>query len=161
VGVEVPDPATSAAASMWLPCTACPARPTDRLDRPAPSPCRCCAPNSIPAVLAKNGRYVPLGARPNGNEAWVMLLEKAFAKFMSSYAALESNYEWLAFRTLVGGVALKMKLYEAEVGAACQYCQHMGRGRWSVVACSRRDSLDSCSVVRSRRRSRACQCQKN
>lgn len=43
-----------------------------------------------------------LGASPNGPEGWVVLLEKAFAKFMGSYSAIEGGYSLSAFQALAG-----------------------------------------------------------
>lgn len=44
----------------------------------------------------------PLFAKPNGNEAWVLLLEKAMAKMFGSYSALDGNNAAVAFRALTG-----------------------------------------------------------
>uniref|UniRef100_A0A7S1ASL0 Calpain catalytic domain-containing protein n=1 Tax=Noctiluca scintillans TaxID=2966 RepID=A0A7S1ASL0_NOCSC len=42
----------------------------------------------------------PLFARPNGNEMWCLLLEKAMAKLFGSYEGLDSNTSGVAFRAL-------------------------------------------------------------
>lgn len=44
----------------------------------------------------------PLFAKPNGNEAWVLLLEKGMAKMFGSYSKLDSNNPAVAFRALTG-----------------------------------------------------------
>jgi len=48
----------------------------------------------------KNGR--PMFCRPNGNEAWVLIIEKAMAKLWGSYSALHGGFEGVAFRVLTG-----------------------------------------------------------
>jgi len=45
---------------------------------------------------------MPLFARPNGNEAWVLLLEKAFAKMLGSYRELSGGNCCTAFRAFTG-----------------------------------------------------------
>jgi hypothetical protein len=44
----------------------------------------------------------PLFTHPHGNELWAMVLEKAFAKFMGSYAATEGGYPLFAMRAITG-----------------------------------------------------------
>jgi len=44
----------------------------------------------------------PLFARPNGNEGWVLLLEKAFAKMLGSYLDLSGGNCCTAFRAFTG-----------------------------------------------------------
>jgi len=45
---------------------------------------------------------MPLFAKPNGNEAWVLLLEKAMAKMLGSYSELDGGNAAVAFRALTG-----------------------------------------------------------
>eukprot|EP00929_Paragymnodinium_shiwhaense_P064387 TRINITY_DN32238_c0_g1_i1.p1 TRINITY_DN32238_c0_g1~~TRINITY_DN32238_c0_g1_i1.p1 ORF type:complete len:847 (+),score=195.51 TRINITY_DN32238_c0_g1_i1:81-2621(+) len=44
----------------------------------------------------------PLFARPNANEAWVLLLEKAFAKHLGTYAQMSGGNCCTAFRAFTG-----------------------------------------------------------
>ena len=74
---------------------------------PTPTP----APRSIPCVKAADGSHTPLSASPKGNEAWVLLLEKAFARYMSSYAAMEGGLQASAFKALSGDGEKGLLLY--------------------------------------------------
>jgi len=55
---------------------------------------------------AKNPGYTndgkPVFAQLNGNELWVLLLEKAFAKFVGSYAMLEGGQTCWALQAMTG-----------------------------------------------------------
>eukprot|EP01084_Bolivina_argentea_P151301 264109_1 len=44
----------------------------------------------------------PIFAKPKGNELWVLLLEKAFAKFMGSYGNLEGGHTMWAMQAMTG-----------------------------------------------------------
>lgn len=61
---------------------------------------------------AKTG--TPLFARPHGSEAWVLLLEKAMAKFVGTYAELDGGNTVWALEALTGDNVFKFK-YEADV----------------------------------------------
>lgn len=47
-------------------------------------------------------KYAPLFSRPNEHESWVLLLEKAFAKFHGGYAYIKGGYARHAFECLTG-----------------------------------------------------------
>jgi len=51
----------------------------------------------------------PLFTKPNGNELWVMVLEKAFAKFMGSYASLEGGHTVFALQTMTGAKSITLR----------------------------------------------------
>jgi len=53
----------------------------------------------------RDGTCKPLFADPNGNELYVMLLEKAFAKFCGSFAAIEGGQTIWAIRAMTGDPA--------------------------------------------------------
>mmetsp|Transcript_119679 Transcript_119679/g.381968 ORF Transcript_119679/g.381968 Transcript_119679/m.381968 type:complete len:610 (-) Transcript_119679:14-1843(-) len=51
-------------------------------------------------------------ARPNGKEAWAMILEKAFAKFCGSYCAIEAGITEWAIVCMTGGNAWRYEVGE-------------------------------------------------
>lgn len=53
----------------------------------------------------RDGSCRPLFSQPNGNELYAMLVEKAFAKFCGSYAALEGGQTIWAIRAMTGDPA--------------------------------------------------------
>ena len=55
----------------------------------------------VPCTTSR-GSPQPLFARPVGNEMWPVLLEKAVAKFVGSYAAICGGHEAFAFISLTG-----------------------------------------------------------
>ncbi|GFR49847.1 hypothetical protein Agub_g11947 [Astrephomene gubernaculifera] len=52
----------------------------------------------------------PLFAKPNGDEAWVLLLEKAMAKFKGSYAKLDGGVMMWALECLTGDHVFRFNL---------------------------------------------------
>ncbi|CAK9113588.1 Calpain-type cysteine protease ADL1 (Phytocalpain ADL1) (Protein ADAXIALIZED LEAF1) (Protein DEFECTIVE KERNEL 1) (OsDEK1) (Protein SHOOTLESS 3) [Durusdinium trenchii] len=58
---------------------------------------------------------LPLFARCNGNEAWVLLLEKAFAKMLGSYTALSGGNCCSAFRAFTGEASYVWARSEGEM----------------------------------------------
>ena len=67
----------------------------------------------------------PLFARPNGNEAWVLLLEKAFAKMLGSYTAMSGGNCCSAFRAFTG--------YESYVWARSEGEMARLEGEWKKM----------------------------
>jgi calpain-15 len=57
----------------------------------------------------------PLFTQPKGNELWVLILEKAFAKFIGTYAALEGGHALFALEALTGDHV--MKFFSEDGGA--------------------------------------------
>ncbi|GIL81853.1 hypothetical protein Vretimale_1434 [Volvox reticuliferus] len=53
---------------------------------------------------------LPIFAKPNGDEAWVLLLEKAMAKFKGSYARLDGGITMWALECLTGDFVFKFNM---------------------------------------------------
>ena len=51
----------------------------------------------------------PVFAQPKGNELWVLLLEKAFAKFLGSYGRLDGGHTMWAFQAMTGNECLRFE----------------------------------------------------
>ncbi|KAG1670199.1 hypothetical protein FOA52_014975 [Chlamydomonas sp. UWO 241] len=62
-------------------------------------------------IPCKKGTKTPVFAQPSGGDAgaWVLILEKAMAKFMGSYHALDGGSTLWAFETLTGNYCFKLK----------------------------------------------------
>jgi len=56
----------------------------------------------------------PCYAKPNGHEMWVMILEKAFAKFVGTYHALDGGHPLWAIQALTGDPVASWKLENQE-----------------------------------------------
>jgi hypothetical protein len=56
-------------------------------------------------IPCKPGTSEPAFTQPNGNELWAMLLEKAFAKFVGSYALTDSGQVAWAWEAITGDPA--------------------------------------------------------
>lgn len=63
-------------------------------------------------IPCHKGTTKPVFAKPNGDEAWVLLLEKAMAKFKGSYAALDGGSTLWALECLTGDLVFKFKYDE-------------------------------------------------
>ena len=66
-------------------------------------------------LKAANGK--PIFAQPNGHELWVSMIEKAFAKFVGSYAALDGGQTAWALNALTGDPVFKLKKEGGDEGA--------------------------------------------
>jgi calpain-15 len=64
-------------------------------------------------IPVKKSDGKPVFEHPRGNEMWVMLLEKAFAKYMGSFAAIEGNMAIYAMHVITGD-EVRMFVHEAE-----------------------------------------------
>ena len=53
-------------------------------------------------VPVRKGTCEPLFAKPHGRELWVLLLEKAFAKFLGSYQKLDGGFSLWGLQALTG-----------------------------------------------------------
>lgn len=60
-------------------------------------------------VYERDKTCQPLFTQPNGNELWVMILEKAFAKFCGSYHNLEGGSSLWAIRAMTGDHAREFR----------------------------------------------------
>eukprot|EP00854_Cymbomonas_tetramitiformis_P010323 gene10323-12209_t len=61
-------------------------------------------------IPCEEGTCTPLFAQPNGLEVWVMILEKAFAKFVGSYDKLEGGHPLWALEALTGDAVMKYSI---------------------------------------------------
>jgi len=61
-------------------------------------------------IPVNSGSTTPIFAQPNGKELWVALLEKAFAKFVGDYNALDGGYPLWGLQALTGDEVSKWKL---------------------------------------------------
>ena len=68
-------------------------------DAPARAWCHVTVSDELPCDAASRA---PLFTKPHGNELWVLLLEKAFAKFVGSYARLDAGHVLWALEALTG-----------------------------------------------------------
>merc|ERR1719235_23083 len=66
------------------------------------------------ACVVADGHPLPVFCRPNGEEIWAMLLEKAVAKFCGSYGALACGNSAWAFQVLTGNEKIRRYMKQAD-----------------------------------------------
>jgi len=57
----------------------------------------------------------PAFSKNHGNELWVILLEKAWAKIHGSYAAIDGGHAHFTMRDLTGAPSYDMNIHEENV----------------------------------------------
>jgi hypothetical protein len=67
-------------------------------------------------IPVSSSDHLPVFTKPHGNEMWVMILEKAFAKFIGSYALIEGGHPLFGLQTLTGGTVYKFSYDSATEG---------------------------------------------
>lgn len=76
-------------------------------------------------VPVRNGE--PLMAKPQGHEMWVLLLEKAFAKWFGSYCQIQGAYCMVAFMMLVECNA-PCRVFTQAMNGRAPFNEHMYQG---------------------------------
>ena len=76
------------------------------------------------SIPVERGTNTPIFAKPNGKELWVALLEKAFAKFVGNYNALDGGYPLWGLQALTGDTVSTWRLEQASANVA---------GHWAAL----------------------------
>ncbi|GIL43768.1 hypothetical protein Vafri_1395 [Volvox africanus] len=89
---------------------------------------------------------LPVFAKPNGDEAWVLLLEKAMAKFKGTYARLDGGSTMWALECLTGDFVFKFNM-DSKTGKWKRFdIAHQAKpegGGYNVMLRPSDDELDS------------------
>lgn len=105
-----------------------------------------CVDDLLP-VDATSGR--PLFTQPRGNELWVMIMEKAFAKLFGSYGNISGGHPLFALRTITGDESFKYSL-SADAGKWRKLTMRIELGENSKAEQKRKaagSSIDYRSVI--------------
>eukprot|EP01083_Nonionella_stella_P056574 148888_1 len=69
----------------------------------------------IPCISAHgDGQVQPLFSKPKGNELWVLLMEKAFAKFCGGYSELKGGHAMWAMQAITGDHVFRLQFDEED-----------------------------------------------
>jgi calpain-15 len=78
-----------------------------------------------------------------GNQIWVMLMEKAFAKLMGNYAATEGGHVLLALHVITGDPILKYSFYDGKWGKFDIKIDTPKDAKWKCKFLSTEDKSDN------------------
>jgi len=76
----------------------------------------------------------PLFSRPRGNELWVLLVEKAWAKIFKNYVACEGGYMDDAFEYLLGCPSIRYRTWEQTEDEIWQYLSEADKKNYVICA---------------------------
>lgn len=91
----------------------------------------------------------PIYSHAHGNELWVLLIEKAFAKLHGSYAMLRSGFTYEAFLDLTGAPYRDIRFFDVDVksqirdGSLWQYLCHCAKEGYIMALSTPAHNIDA------------------
>jgi len=95
----------------------------------------------------ENNQMLPLFCRPKGNELWVLILEKAWAKLYGSYAVTEDGYMDEAFEYLMGDPSFRYYIRDQTEDETWETLKEADFNNWVVCAATGRNAKEEHGLI--------------